>query len=133
MRRYLRAFIAGSAFPVLIWPFLYLGIPFTLNPQSGFQMGLTAIFLPFVYGFTNILTIFLQKRWPPKNLNSRMLTIGALLGLVLSLLGNFMSNIPTNLFLLQSSIRYITIPLAILMYALIWRYIVKNLNKIFGL
>jgi len=75
MRKYLRAFIVGSSFPVLIWPFLYFGIFFTLNSQSGFPMGLAAIFLPFLYGSVNILTIFLQEQWPPKNINSRMLTM----------------------------------------------------------
>ena len=130
MNKYVRAFIAGSAFPVTIWPFLYLGIAFTLNPQSGFQMGAVAILDPIILGVFNILHVFSLQKWPAKNLNLRYLSTGAVLGLLLSAYGNFVSNLPTKLFLLSGYTQYITIPAAIIAYALIWRYVVKPLNEL---
>lgn len=133
MNKYLRAFFVGSSFFVLIWPFLYLGIAFTIYPESDFQMGIIAITIPFIYGFANVITIFLQEKWPPRNINTRMWILGATLGLILSLHGNFLSDLPRTLFQLSGPIQYITIPFSVIVYSLVWRYIVKNFNEVVGL
>lgn len=128
----LKAFIIGSSFPVIIWPFLYLGIASFLNPATSFDFEIAALTLPIVFGFLNLVQLRFQKlSWLSKN--NRYWSVGILYGLVLSLYGTFVSQLPRELFLLPDSpIQYITIPLAILAYALIWRYIVQNINSLFN-
>lgn len=130
---YIRAFIAGSSFPAIIWPFLYLGISFTFSPTADFPIGLIPLTIPILYGLVNILYFWIGKRCPIKDVNQRLLSTGALFGLGLSLYGNFVSNIPQELFKLTGAMQYITIPIAIIAYALIWRYIIKYINKLVGL
>ncbi len=128
---YLRAFIAGSAFPVVMWPFLYIGIPSYLNPGAGFTFELTAIFLPIILGSFNVLFVAVRKRLP-FSAKGNYLLFGALYGLTFSLIGNFSIDIPRDLYLLTGFVQYLTIPFAIVAYALIWRYIIRRLNKLVG-
>ena len=129
----LKAFIIGSSFPVIVWPFLYLGIASIFNPGASFQFEIFALTLPIIFGFLNLIQLRFQKlSWLSKN--NRYWSVGILYGLALSLFGTFISELPMELFLLpDSSIQYLTIPWAILAYALIWRYIVKNMNSLFAI
>ena len=62
------------------------------------------------------------------------LAAGACYGLGLSLYGNFGKDIPVDLFQFpDTAIQYIVIPIAMVLYALVWRYIVGNLNRIFAI
>lgn len=133
-KTYLKLFIAGSAFPVVIWPFLYLGIASYNNPAAAFQFDLVPAVLPFLFGFTNMLRHAIRDYIFPKNLTLHYWTVGALYGLGLSLYGNFRKDIPVDLFgLPDTSIQYIIIPIAMLLYALVWRFIVKNINQLFSI
>jgi len=132
MKRYIRAFIAGSAFPVMLWPFLYLGIPSIYNPKADFVFELIPITLPLIVGVLNMLFISIQ-RWLPFNERGNYWFFGALHGLFFSLYGNFISFIPQDLYRLDGIVQYITIPLAILAYSLIWRFIIRNLNRMLQL
>ena len=122
----IRAFIAGSSFPVTIWPFLYLGLSFHFHPSSDFSMGLVPLMMPIILGVWNMVWISTN---PWKNKKNSALVYGAVLGLLLSIAGN-LSRLPTELFQLSESLQYTTIPFAIIAYALIFRYIVLPLNKI---
>jgi hypothetical protein len=133
MKNSIKAFIAGSAFPVVIWPFLYLGISFHLYPQSEFNIGLMPATLPFIYGIANMVSYKINKTYPTKNINKRMLVTGGVIGLLLTSYGNFVAHLPTKLFHLSGAMQYLTMPFAIILYALVWRYIVLNLNRLIGL
>lgn len=116
---------------MIIWPFLYLGIASYLNPATTFDFELAALFLPVVFGFLNLIQLHFDKlSWLSKN--NRYWSVGILYGLALAMYGNFISDLPHDLFLLPDSpVQYLTIPFAIIAYALIWRYIVKNINSLF--
>jgi len=133
MRTYLRAFFVGSSFPVLIWPFLYLGLSFTFNPTAPFAMGIVPITLPIVLGIANMIYVFTEEKWSSDFGNKRLWIFGAVYGLLLSLYANFVSNLPRDLFLLTGPVQYLTIPFAIVVYSLIWRFIIKYLNKVVGI
>jgi len=133
MKLYLRAFLVGSSFPVVLWPFLYLGISFTLNPGASIKMGLIPITIPIIMGLVNTLYVFTEQKWSSGYSNKRLWLFGGLYGLVLSLFGNFVYNVPIDLFQLSGPMQYIIIPIAITLYSLIWRYIIKNLNKVVGI
>jgi len=84
-------------------------------------------------GVANVLYIFAEKNWQSNFSNGRLWLFGALYGLFLSIYGTFVSNLPTDLFLLSGLWQYLTIPAATFVYALIWRYIIKHLNRMVGI
>lgn len=133
-RTYIKLFISGSSFPAVIWPFLYLGIAAFLNPNESFRFELIPATLPFLFGLINIMRHLLRDYLFPKNIKLHYWTIGLLYGFVLSLFANLYGNIPLDLFLLpDTAVQYLTIPFAIILYALVWRYIIKNINELFGI
>jgi len=130
----IKAFIIGSSFPVIIWPFLYLGIAKYINTESSFTYSLVPITLPIVFGIVNVLQLHLRPLSGKINRTTHYWLVGGLYGLGLSLYGNFIAHVPVNLFgLPDTAIQYTTIPLAIILYALVWRFIVKHLNHLFGI
>lgn len=133
MSRLLRAFFVGSSLPVVIWPFLYLGIPSILNSSVDFNMVQVAIGVPIAYGIYNVLLVSFLSVRPVKNVNQAFWIGGALLGLLASLYGNFVENIPTELFVLTGPEQYLTIPAAIIFYAVVWRFIVHPLHGVVGI
>ncbi len=130
MRKIALAFVVGSSFPVVLWPFLYHGLPFLYNglSESGF-LG-TALGFPIVMGLLNVLFLAIQRGLPfSENMNYWL--YGAVQGFLFSLYGNFVLHLPTEHFLFEGTVQYITIPFATIVYALIWRYIIRNLNHAF--
>lgn len=124
--KYIKAFIAGSAFPVIISPMLYLGIPFSLHPEVGFNYFSHMLVIPILVGLLNMLFIKVKHLLPSGT--SKYWMWGAGHGFVFSLLGNFYSNIPTDLFMLERPVAFITILIATILYACIWRFIIRNIN-----
>ncbi len=132
--KYAKAFVAGSAFPVVVFLiFYYNSFLLILKTGSGFIFGYLATIIPIILGLINILYILNEKRIPIKNQNSRLWVTGLITGLILSLYGNFVLHIPTEVFLLSGPIQYITLPLSALAYGVAWRYIIKPLNQMLGL
>jgi len=124
---YLKAFIAGSAFPTILSPMLYLGIPTILFPQVEFSYFEHILTIAILIGLLNVLFTKIKHTLPfgPKG---RYLFFGALHGFVFTMFGNFYSHIPTELYLLERPIAFLTIPIATVLYACIWRYIIRNVN-----
>jgi len=132
--KHFKAFVIGSSFPVVIWPFFYLGVSSFRYPEALFSMDLVPIFLPFIFGFYNVLILAVKRTWFARASVSYYLAAGAFFGLGLSLYGNFGKDIPVDLFQFpDTAIQYIVIPIAILLYALVWRYIAGNLNLLFAI
>ena len=132
--QHLKAFVVGSSFPVVIWPFFYLGVSSFHYPDAKFSMDLVPVFLPFIFGFYNVVLLAIKRTWFASASMNYYLVAGALYGLGLSLYGNFVKDIPVDLFQLpDSAIQYLVIPVAILLYALVWRYIAGNLNRLFDI
>lgn len=128
----LKAFIIGSSYFVVMWPFLYLSLAKNARPESNFEFLFVPLVLPFVFGVVNILVVGLSQRVLPHKSQERYWIFGMLYGLGLSLYGNFGKDIPVGLFgLPDSSIQYAVIPVAMVLYGLIFRYILKNLNELF--
>ncbi len=129
---YLKAFIIGSSFPVIFWPLCYLGVFKYIYPESSFIYSLVPITLPFIFGGMNVLQLAIAGRFKKIKTTTRYWIVGTLYGLGLSLYGNFAKNIPVELFQFpDTAIQYTIIPLAMILYGLVWRYIVKNLNHLF--
>jgi|GEM_PF-5249489 len=71
--KYLKIFIAGSSFPVVLIPFLYLGISISMQPEAGFNFLNEAIFIPTFFGVINILFIILKKHIPGAGLQKYLI------------------------------------------------------------
>jgi hypothetical protein len=132
--KHLKAFVIGSSFPVVFCPFFYLGVSSFYHPEARFSMDLVPIFLPFIFGFYNVLILAVKRTWYAETSMNYYLAAGSFYGLCLSLYGNFAKDIPVDLFQLpDTSAQYIVIPIAALLYALVWRYIAGNLNRLFAI
>jgi hypothetical protein len=116
-----KAFLSGMAFPATILPFLYSGIiGFICAKIQSFPM-----FIPIVFGLWNILRTKLPKKY-----QTNYWLVGGSLGLIASLFGVFVLDIPGVFFGLVSEWRYMPIILIPILYGAIFRYLVKWLDKI---
>jgi hypothetical protein len=130
MNKYIRAFIAGSSFPVLFAVFLfYLVGGLILNPGNVFDYRMM-VALPIIYGLFNVGYFLVFDKLKIKSNDKKLLYAGALLGLCLVLFSNFVYGGPMKLFGISGKIQYVTIPLAVVAYALVWRYILKYMNSL---
>ena len=132
MNKYVRAFVAGSAFPVML---AVVTVYFTGMLILGFGEGMDKaefIRFPIILGVVNMLHVFLLQKWPPKDVNKRLWLIGIVLGIALVLPANFISNSPERLFGVPSP-QILTIIAAPIVYGAIFRYIVKYLNRMVGI
>ena len=125
--KHAKAFVAGSAFPVILAPMLYLGIPSTLHPAADFNFFSHILIIPILVGLLNMFFLTFRHTLPVTGRSAYWLW-GALHGLAFTLLGNFSSDIPTELFMLERPLAFITIPIAAILYACIWRFIIYNIN-----
>jgi uncharacterized membrane protein len=125
--KWLKSFIAGIIVPTIILPictliFLYIGkkeiltIPFLH-------------FIPIIWGFWNMFYFAFLKNVLSDNQNTRLYTTGAILGFLVAIYGVFWFDVPT-LIGLPEQIRYLPIIVAPIVYALLWRFLVKDLNHI---
>ncbi len=124
---YLRAFIAGSSFPAVIIPLLYMGIATTLTPEAGFHYFYEVVSILTLFGLLNILFIFIKNHIPAEWMNKYWI-FGWCHGLFFTILWNFWLYVPEKLFHLSGPSQYLTIPIAIMLYACIWRYLLRPVN-----
>jgi len=127
-----RAFLAGSSFPVVLTPFTYLGISSLLNPNSGFAFQYVVWIFPLIMGTWNVLFLgWSRKRFVESRTQAYWIG-GVTLGILLPVLGNI-TGTPQRLFGLEGAKGLIMIPIAMVGYGLVWRYVVKWVNTILGL
>jgi hypothetical protein len=125
--KYIRAFVAGSAFPIIVIPYTYIGLPLLLKPDSDITYQFDVWLVPILIGLLNVIFIRYKNSWALSSVQKYWL-FGAINGLFFSLLGTLLTNIPTDLFGLSDTTKFTMIPVAMILYGLIWRYIVRNIN-----
>ncbi len=131
LSRYGRAFIAGSAYPVVFFPFALLSLSSWAKPDSGFSMESVVWFFPWAMGFWNVLFVKLRSRIPLSE-KGRYWVWGILLGVIFPTIGN-LSGAPAKLWGLPFPFGLLVIPLGVSAYALVWRYGVRAMNIIVGI
>lgn len=129
---YLRAFIAGSSFPAVIIPLLYIGIAITLNPRAEFHYFYEVISILVLFGLLNMIFIHIKNHIPFSWVN-KYWVFWIAHGIFFSSLGNFWLHIPERLFLLSGWTQYLTIPAAMILYGCIWRYLLRPVNSMIWL
>jgi len=128
---YFRTFIAGSSFPVTCIPLLYMGIATTLTPDSGLHYFYEVLSICILFGLLNILFISIKSSLPFSD-TGKYWFFGGCHGLFFSLLWNFWLWVPEKLFHLSGWTQYLTIPVAIILYGCIWRFLVRRVNRVIG-
>jgi hypothetical protein len=124
---YLRAFIAGLALPSILLPFLFLAAAEGGKAEIGTLPFFH--FLPLIWGLWNVLDVALFRKWIPFPTRTRLLLIGACLGLLVVLIGIFYLHLP-SLLGFPASVQYLPLIVGPILYALLWRFFVKPLNAL---
>jgi len=123
----LKSFIAGIVVPSIILPILIL-----LAVYLGKSQILTIPFLhfiPVVWGLWNMLYFTVLKNILPENQDMRLLITGAILGFLVASFGTFYLDVP-HLVGLPDQIYYLPLIAGPILYAILWRFLVKDLNHI---
>ena len=132
--KYVKAFIAGLAFPATVFPILYSGV--YLGGQGEVRtvpVQFFPLFIPLVFGLWNDLYFLIGKRCPVRDRNVRLWAHGGILGFLAAVFGVFVIGIPALLFNVTGGIQYLPLVVVPIVYGLIWRYVVKYLNDLVGL
>lgn len=125
-----KAFVAGLVVPSIILPVLLciaigLGKPQILNIAF-------IHFIPIVWGIWNVLYFAVFKKILKCNLSCRLLLTGAILGLLVATYAVFWLQVPAIIGL-PSSLFYLPLIGAPILYAILWRLCVKPLNDLLHL
>lgn len=121
-----RPLLAGLTLPAVMLPFLLLFFYFF---KGGFSvLFLIAPFVPLVWGFWNILFINFESISPIIDRDINIWLWGALLGLIfVSLMSLF--GFTKSLLNIEGFMTYGIFFLVPLLYGIVWRYFVKNINE----
>lgn len=125
--KYLKAFMAGVALPVIICPFIFMWLAYSgnINVLEHIPM----YFIPMIWGLWNVLLIAIGKNCIIKNVNMRQWVHGGLLGLLIALVGLYIFKIDMALFGISLPQAYWMLLVAPITYGFVWRYVVLPLNK----
>jgi len=126
----IKAFVAGIVVPSILLPFMMLGALAFGKPQV-----LTLVFLhfiPLVWGIWNVLYIAFFKRLFPGDANTRLQVAGGVLGLLVAIYAIFHLELP-SLLGFSGWFYYVPLIAAPIVYAIVWRYLVKPLNTLLDL
>lgn len=132
MKKYLLAFIIGSSLMVTAITMIYNGIMLRRNRGADVPYELIPLAVPFMFGLANMLLYYIitsNKITSTTNQLVASLIVGALLGLLFSLVGRFGLELPEKLYKMKEGDRWKVHPTAMVLYAIIFGVIVFPLNK----
>jgi len=132
-KKFVKAFLAGIGFPAVFLPVAYT-ILFLLEFKSMkiHSLQFVPMYIPIVFGLANMLFIRLSDGIPAKKLDVALWTTGACLGFVVAMIGVFVLDVPTLIFGDARNIEYLPLIALPIIYGVIFRYVVKYLNKAVG-
>jgi len=123
-----RAFIAGSAFPVVAIPFLLLtGMSVARDVHHLNWWSLVWMF-PLVIGAANVLFWSIQDKIK-LSYTAKLWLFGVVLGVIMPT-GGIANNVPHEVFGFPADQQFLIYPLAMLFYGLIWRYAIEFMNQV---
>jgi len=132
MKNYIKAFIAGLAFPAAFYSIVYtIALLSGFSPFLTYPLQLIPLWIPWVFGLWNVLHVMFEKQLP-KNQKNRYWMLGISLGLLVASFGIVVVKLPVILFGLRGMYQLFPLIVVPIAYGLIWRYIVTYLNKILG-
>lgn len=121
----LNAFVIGSSLPVFVITFIYTGAAFRASERpSDVPFEQIALGVPLLFGLMGIVNWYVIKHYG----NYSSFIVGAIHGLILSLLGRFILHLPSKIFDIQSNKWQVHI-IAPILYGLIFLFILTPLQK----
>lgn len=130
-KKLIKAFIAGMAFPAVFLPLAYTLLFFIENHSiQQHPIQFIPMYLPLLWGIANAIFIQLHDDNNNKsNRNSGLWVTGAILGFVVAVFGVFIVHIPTMIFGDMHGFEFAPLIVLPIVYGLLFRYVVKWLNK----
>jgi hypothetical protein len=127
---YLRAFMSGIAIPTALLPII-LCIGLALGKNELLSVPLLH-YIPVIWGIWNVLYFLVFRDFLPGREGLKYLITGAILGFILACVGVFWLHVPTIVGFTGEVVYY---PLVIvpILYAILWAYGVRPLNKVVGI
>jgi hypothetical protein len=127
----LKAFVSGMILPSFLVPFVL--VFFALFLQRKDILGVLFIhIIPLFWGIWNVLYFALFRRIFTGNENTKLLMTGGLLGLIVAIIGVFWLHLPSLLGLTGYE-KYFPLIGVPIVYAILWRFVVKPLNALVGI
>lgn len=120
----LQAFIVGSSIVSTFVSLAYIGHAFSVKGRPSFMpYEWIAVTIPVIYGAANVVNVYFGDTM------TSSLTVGALVGLALSIVGRFALRLPTRIFSFSVDNEWAVHPIAMVLYALIFGFVVHSWNK----
>lgn len=133
-KRLVKAFLAGVGFPAIFLPIAYTFLFFLEYPSMRIHsLQFVPMYIPIVFGIANMLLISLSEGVPTKNLNIGYWITGGCLGFLVAVLGVFVLHVPTMVFGDVHGLQYLPLFALPVIYGIIFRVVVKWLNKTVGI
>ena len=130
-KKFLKAFLAGVAFPATFMPIaytlLYFFGPYGVLKSHSLQF--IPMYLPIAWGIANVIYSQLSDGLSIQKNNAALWLTGIILGFLIAVLGVFIFQIPALVLGLRHGFEYLPLVLMPFIYGLIFRFIVKRINK----
>lgn len=124
---YIRPFVSGLALPATFLPLAILILWATGKTDVILMPSIH--FIPIIWGLWNVIYFALFRNLFPINLDLRLFLTGAILGFLIALYGVFYLQLPTIIGF-PENVYYIPLIALPIVYAILWRFIVKPLNDL---
>jgi len=120
-------FLVGSSWPATIISMLYIGSAYIRTPPEKHPIHFQYIawVLPILFGLTNALVGVIIPRT-----TLTMILVGATFGFFLSNVGIRIYQMSTKIFGFSKDRTYVPIPIALVLYAIIWGVVIHQLNQL---
>ncbi len=129
-KRIVKAFIAGLTLPAVVLPIMYTLLYFNVrNIFTQHALQFIPMFLPLAWGVANLVFAHLNKETHTKGANSGLVITGACLGFLVAVFGVFIAHVPSILFG-KGQYQYLPLLIVPVVYAILFRYVVKWFNKL---
>ncbi len=129
MKKHFMSFAVGSSMVVNIFPLGALALASRDKPLDILDWRAVFIVIPIAFGIANLLTVGPLRR----TTRAGFAMVGAALGVVLSMTGTFLFNVPELVYGLGGNSRYLALVLGPILYGLIWAVVLYPVDRAFGL
>lgn len=131
-KKLIKAFIAGLTLPAVALPLIYTMMYFNIrNVVTQHALQFIPMFLPLAWGVANALFFYLHRDSGSKSMNGGLLVTGACLGFLVAVFGIFIARVPEMMFG-KGNLQFAPLVIVPFVYAILFRYVVKWLNKLVG-
>jgi hypothetical protein len=130
VKKFVKAFVSGMAFPAVFLPLAYTCLYLMQHRNlTEHPIQFIPMYLPLVWGLANVINLKVNDEARGKNINKGLWVTGLCLGFVVAAIGVFKMHIPTMIFGQMHGFEFAPLIVLPIVYGLLFRYVVKWLNK----